>query len=239
MRSRSGVLLFFVGVTMMLAIAALGRFGLQPSMQDYGLRGYQAIYGDAGMLPFLVFALGFPVGAGLCAIGAVWMSAASRGTLRWFVTLTLVAAVTSVLVPAMFGAVVSPSYFGAGGVLILLLVAATFWYWGRYRAGLPETARGAADLQACGYLWFAVAAWNLCGVGGMPGYALYPERVIRFGSQGFAAGQMKVVMLCLVLGWTFSLLGFRRAALPVAARTEPARSATRRRPKRRGKAGRS
>ncbi len=63
-----------------------------------------------------------------------------------------------------------------------------------------EAARTAADLQAGGYLWFAVAAWNLCGVGGMPSFALYPQKMLSFDSQFFAVAQMKVVMVSKV--WT-------------------------------------
>lgn len=232
MLSRAGKAVFVAGLVLMLVTTLFGRFGLQPSMESVGLYGFQAAQGDAGMLRFLLFALGFPIGAGLCVIGAAWAewdSEASAG--GRFLALTLAAASASIVVPVVFGTETSPAYFGTGGVVMLGLIAATFKYWGGYRTSLAGRARGAADLQAAGYLWFAVAAWNLCGVGGMPGYALYPERVFRFETQEFAVGQMKVVMLCLVLGWTFTMLGFRRALVPVAVPATASRSVVARRRK--------
>jgi hypothetical protein len=232
MSSRAGLAVFVAGLVLMISATLFGRFGLQPSMEMLGLHGYQAAHGDTGMLHFLLFAVGFPIGAGLCIVGAGWApwdSEASTG--GRFLLLTLAAASASILVPAVFGTGTSPAYFGTGGVLILGLAAASILYWGRYRTSLTGRARGAADLQACGYLWFAVAAWNLCGVGGMPGYSVYPERVFRFDTQDFAVGQMKAVMLCLVLGWTFTLLGFRRALVPAAAPAASSRAAARPRKK--------
>jgi hypothetical protein len=213
---RKGTVWFGAGIALMVFVTALGKWSLQPALSEIGIHAYREMYGDRGMLRFLLFAVGFPLGAGMCLIGAMrWSETSCRRTLS-FAALAVVAAFTSVLVPVLFGTGASPVYFGTGGVLILALVAAVFWFWGRQRARLPEVLRGAADLQACGYLWFAVAAWNLCGVGSMPSYALDPLKMIRFGSQAFATGQMKVVMLNLVLGWTFSVLGFRRALLAAA-----------------------
>ena len=68
-----------------------------------------------------------------------------------------------------------------------------------------------ADLQGAGYLCFAISAWNLCGIGGMPSFALEPTRMLALGSRSFAVGQMKVVMALLVLGWFFTALGYRKA----------------------------
>jgi hypothetical protein len=238
-QQRRGMFWFGAGVALMVFVTAFGKFSLQSTLSELGIQGYRATYGDPGMLRFLLFALGFPLGAGFCLVGAMrWSEQSCRRTLG-FVALTVVAAFTSVLVPVIFGTNASPAYFGTGGVLILALVAAVFWYWGRYRGRLPEAMRAAADLQACGYLWFAVAAWNLCGVGSMPSYALDPVKMIQLGSQSFAVGQMKVVMLNLVLGWAFTVLGFRRALTVAGERTSappaPGRSARRAKPGRRGR----
>lgn len=227
-QQRRGVFWFGAGVALMVFVTAFGKWSLQPALSELGIHAYRATYGDPGMLRFLLFALGFPLGAGFCLVGAVrWSETSCRRSL-WLVALTIVAALSSVLVPVVFGTSPSPGYFGTGGVLILALVAAVFWFWGRQRGHLPEAQRVATDLQACGYLWFAVAAWNLCGVGSMPSYALDPVKMIRLDSQGFAIGQMKVVMLDLLLAWLFTVLGFRRA-LQATETGKPVISAPRRR----------
>lgn len=210
-RPRMGMTVFAIGAGLMGFVTVLGKAWLQPAMQELGIRGYEATYGDPGMLVFLLFALGFPLGIGLCLTGGLLWSDATRTRVGGFLALAVAAALLAILVPLIFGTANSPVFFGAGGILIMVLVMLSVWYWGRYRAGLPEAARTAVDLQAGGYLWFAVAAWNLCGVGGMPSFALYPQTMLNFDSQFFAVAQMKVVMASFILGWVFTALGFRRA----------------------------
>jgi hypothetical protein len=208
--NRKGMIVLALGVAMMAGVTALGKWSLQPAFDPLGLAAYEATYGAPGMLKLLLFALGFPFGVGLCVIGAVLMS--DGATRLWrFVALTLAGTILAVVTPGIFGHQPSPAYFGLGGVAILVLVATTAWYWGRHRATLPEAQRPATDLKAMGYFWFAVAAWNLCGVGGMPSYALYPELMLKFDSRAFAVGQLKSVMAALILGWLFTVLGWRRA----------------------------
>ena len=86
----------------------------------------------------------------------------------------------------------------------------TLGLWGRYRASLPPQARSASDLQAVGYFCFALAAWNSCGVGGMPGFALYPDRMQQLETHFIAVVNLKAAMAFFVLGWLFTFLSFYR-----------------------------
>ncbi|KPL28009.1 MAG: hypothetical protein AMJ72_05525 [Acidithiobacillales bacterium SM1_46] len=209
---RTASTLFVIGIGLMATIVVLGKYHLAPILDSLGVRAYQAKFGDPGMLKFLLFAVGFPLGAGLTMLGGYSLSGAQRSRTALLVVLTLVAAIAAVLVQGIFGTKHSPAYFGVGGITIGALVTATFWYWGHYRRALPETLRASADLQACGYLWFAVAAWNTCGFGGMPSYAIYPQKLLAHESLWFAVAQLKSVMACFVLGWVFTALGMWRAA---------------------------
>ena len=106
----------------------------------------------------------------------------------------------------------SPTYFGTGGISILVLAAATIYFWGSYRARQPASRHTALDLQAIGYLCFALAAWNTSGFGDAPSFALFPEKMIALDAHGFAVGQLKSIMAFFVLGWLFTMLGFFKAA---------------------------
>jgi hypothetical protein len=194
----------------MVFAVILGKFFLA-ELQQLGMSGYEAAYGPRGALTFLLFAMSFPLGAGLAVAGAVLFAPTRTARAALFILLAILGAIGSALVPLIFGTHTSPAYFGTGGVLIMLLVVATVWFWGERRARLPASERAAADLQGIGYLFFALAAWNLCGVGGMPGFALYPEKMLALDAHGFAVGQMKVVMAFFVLGWLFTALGWRRS----------------------------
>jgi hypothetical protein len=70
----------------------------------------------------------------------------------------------------------------------------------------------ALDLQAIGYFCFALAAWNSCGFGSVPSFALFPEKMIALGTRDFAVGQLKSIMAFFVLGWLFTMLGFFKAS---------------------------
>lgn len=209
--SRAGVLIFFAGLAVMALSAAMGNV-LQSQLYEHGIRGYQQAYGLTGMLPAMVFFFSFPVGLVVCLMGAIRMRRTLTGSAWPYALLAVPAVAIVVLVPVVFGRELSPGYFGIGGVTILLLVSATIFYWGSYRARQPASRHAALDLQAIGYLCFALAAWNTCGFGSVPSFALFPEKMITLDARGIAIGQLKAVMAFFVLGWVFSAWGFVKAA---------------------------
>lgn len=209
-RDRLALSIYLLGVALMVGITIYGKL-LQPELNARGVAGMEATYGAVGLAMVLVFAFGFPLGIGLTYTGAV-MFAPARRRAGLFALLALIGTVSALLIHLIFGTHTSAWFFGTGGVTILILVALSAWWWGQYRARLDDAALATADLQGAGYLCFAIAAWNLCGVGAMPGFALYPESVLSLNSRSFAVGQMKVVMAFLVLGWLLTALSLRRAA---------------------------
>lgn len=209
--NRAGVLVFFAGLILMVLSTVMGKV-MQSQLNELGISGLQQAHGLAGMVPAMVFFFAFPVGLVVCLMGAVSMRRTFHGRTWLFALLVFPAVAVVVLVPNLFGREPSPSYFGAGGIAILLLSAATIYYWGSYRARQPANRHTALDLQAVGYLCFALAAWNTCGFGGPPSFALFPEKMLALDTRGFAVGQLKSVMAFFVLGWLFTMLGFFNAA---------------------------
>ena len=175
------------------------------------LQPVEELRGTAAWLKLSVFGYSFPAGLAVVLVGAALLGDATRGRAALLGLAGALGVATMSLVPRLFGAAPSPTYFGAGGVAILVLFLLSSWFWARRRRELPEQARGATDLQGVGYLCFALAAWNACGSGGMPGWAIYPERVSAAGTQMFAVGQLKAVMAFFVLGWLFTALGMHAA----------------------------
>ena len=92
----------------------------------------------------------------------------------------------------------------------MVLIILYAWYWSAYRAGLEDKLRRASDFQAMGYLSFALAAWNLCGVNSIPGLAMYPEKMLTLEPRFFAVAQLKAVMAFFVLGWLFTVIGIKQ-----------------------------
>jgi uncharacterized membrane protein len=209
-RTTGGHLVFFTGVAMMIASAVFGKT-LQTEMAALGLEEYLRTHSGAGVLPFLLFVFSFPVGLAVCLMGALLAARATARRVGLFGALAIPGVAMVVVVPVVFGTDSSTAYFGIGGVAILILIAVVLWYWGTYRGSQPPERHAAMDLQALGYLCFALAAWNTCGFGSIPSMAVFPEKMIALGTRGFAVGQLKSIMAFLVLGWIFTALGFRKA----------------------------
>jgi len=210
-RRRPGVWLFAAGILVIVLVFIVGR-GMQPEIERLGMEAYQRSHGVAGLLRFFLFAFGFPLALGICALGALLSGPGKPRTTVLLVLVVVLSSLAAILVPALFGRQPAPAFFGIGGTSITVLFLFGTWSWGGYRQRLSDTMRAAVDLQAIGYLMFALAAWNLCGSVGMPSFLIYPEQAVELGTQAFARGQLKTVMLLLVLGWLFSALGMRRAA---------------------------
>jgi hypothetical protein len=208
---RLAAALFASGAGLMIAAVLLGN-PLQTEITRAGMDAYLHNHGPRAWLQFFVFALGFPLGAGLCAVAALLGSERSIGRIAGFGAWVTVVAASAIFVPGIAGRAADPLFFASGGYLLLLLILAALWFWGRYRRALEPALRPAADIQAAGYLCFAAASWNLCGLATMPSYALEPERMSALNTLGFATGQAKAIMALLVVAWLLIAWGYREAA---------------------------
>jgi len=208
---RIGLMLFLLGVALMIGDVAYGKL-IQEEVTGLGIAGILAKNGELAGLRLLLFAFAFPFGTGLSLLGAALFGGTAQTRAGRFGGLVLLLVLVPLLAPGVFGTQHSPAYFGYGGMTILVLVALAMWFWGQYRLRLSEVARPAADWQGLGLLAFALAAWNLCGFGGMPSFAVYPEKMLALKAVPFAVGQLKAVMALFILGWLCTVLGLRRAA---------------------------
>jgi hypothetical protein len=207
---RFGLVMFLAGAAVMAGDVVYGKL-IQDEVARLGMSGLAAEQGQAGLGKLMLFAFSFPLGMGLSLLGAALFggTAASRAGRLGGVALVLV--LVPMFLPEVIGKQHSPRYFGYGGITIMVLVAAAIWFWGNYRLRLNDAKRVAADWQGLGYLAFALAAWNLCGFGSMPSFALYPEKMIALNAIPFAVGQLKSIMALFILGWAFTAIGLWRA----------------------------
>lgn len=202
-------ILFFLGIILMITTVLLGEF-IQEEVETLGMQGYMEAGPGENKLIMLFFAFGFPLGIGLVMAASIISGRGSKTTVRWFLAAAIAGVVLTLLIHGILGTGHSPVYFGVGGVTIMVLIIAVAWYWSVYRAGLDEKLQKASDFQAIGYLCFALAAWNLCGVGSIPGMAMYPEKMLTLEPRFFAVAQMKAVMAFFVLGWIFTVIGIKQ-----------------------------
>lgn len=214
---RLGSSVYLLGLAIMIGDVIHGK-QIQAEVALLGITGVQARYGDAGVSKLLLFAFAFPLGVSVSLLGAALFGGTAKSRTGRLGGIALVVVLAPILTSGIFGTKYSPDFFGYGGMSIMVLVAAAMWSWGKYRMHLPDALRPAADWQGLGYLAFALAAWNLCGFGGMPGFAVHPEKMIALDAIPFAVGQLKAVMALFILGWIFTVLGLHRAVQLAAAR---------------------
>ena len=209
MTTEKSKILFYIGVILMISTVVLGEF-IQDSVETLGLKGYMEAGPEENKFFMLFFAFGFPLGIGLVMVASIMSGLGSKTTIRWFLATAFTGVFLTLLIHVVLGTSHSPVYFGVGGVIIMALIIAYAWYWSAYRAGLDDKLRRASDFQAMGYLCFALAAWNLCGVGSIPGMAMYPEKMLTLEPRFFAVAQLKAVMAFFVLGWLFTVIGVKQ-----------------------------
>ena len=207
---RLGIIIYLAALVIMVGDVIYGK-QIHAEVAALGLEGIQAKLGDGGMVKVILFAFAFPLGVAISFLGAALFGGTAKSRAGRIGGIALFMVLVPILTPGLFGARHSPSYFGYGGMAILVLVAAATWFWGQYRLRVSDAMRPAADWQGLGLMAFALAAWNLCGFGGMPSFAIYPETMVALNALPFAIGQLKAVMALFILGWIFTVLGLRRA----------------------------
>jgi hypothetical protein len=205
--SRLALSLYVLGLFVMAADVGFGKW-LDPLVREAGVGTLMSEQGGAVLPKLLLFAFSLPLGLGLSLLGAMAMTATAALRLGKFAGILGLLILIPIFLPALAGKHASPLYFGMGGIGILILVSVFIWHWGRLRAKANKKAQAVLDWQMLGYASFALAAWNLCGFGGMPSYAVYPELMLATGAVPFGVGQLKSVMALFVLGWVFTAIAF-------------------------------
>jgi len=193
-----GWIVFFFGALYMFGLGWLYSWWMVPAANQSGAEAM------AGFVGFM-WALSVPLGAFIVAIGAALIAQVERRTF-WLLILVVIiftfwriAGTTSQLVPALFG---------IGGGLITLFFLGSAWHWARVRPMLSGSERTGSDLLMLGFVFFVVAAWDLCGIFSMANFVLRPELADKFAVPlGSTINAASGVLVLLVLGWGFTYFG--------------------------------
>ena len=193
-----GWVVFLIGAVLMIGLGWLYSWRVVPAANQVGTEAYSGLVG-------LLWALSVPLGAFIVAIGAALIANVERRT-YWLLILVLVLftawrflGTTSQLVPALFG---------IGGGLITLFFVGSVWHWASVRPTLSGSVKTGSDLRMLGFIFFVVAAWDLCGIFGMANFVLRPELAQKFDVPlGSTINAASGVMVLLVLGWGFTYFG--------------------------------
>ncbi|UCD99254.1 MAG: hypothetical protein JSV42_00590 [Chloroflexota bacterium] len=195
---RIGWVVFALGGLYMFGLGWLYSWRMVPAANQIGSDAYSS-------LPGIIWALSVPLGAFIVAIGAALIAQVERRVFWMLILLVLfftawrIFGTTTRMVPALFG---------IGGGLITLFFIGSTWQWAKTRPMLSGVTKTGSDLRMVGFIFFVVAAWDLCGIFGIANFVLRPELADRFAVPiGSTINSASSVNILLALGWGFTYFG--------------------------------
>lgn len=195
---KAGLAIFALGALYMFGLGWLESWWMAPAANQVGGNAYAGLLGT-------IWALSVPVGAFIVAIGAALIAGVERRVLLLLVLLLVgsvawgMAGTTTQMIPALFG---------VGGGLITLFFLGSAWNWAQTRPTLTGARKAGSDLNLIGWVFFVVAAWQLCGIFSIANFVLRPELAAKFSVPiGSTINAAATVNILLVLGWGFNFLG--------------------------------
>jgi len=187
--------LFWVGLLVAAAFAGVAGWELTRNLRTLTSEELRSTIWDFDGPLFMLWAFSVPLGSVLAGTGA-FLYARTRPAFVW---LTGVAVLGIVILMTM---VWSRDYysplFGIGGVLILVFFFSIVWSWMKRYAALNSQEKTAGAFKLVGYLFWINATWFLCGE---------TSKLHLKAFAGDPAPSPIEIMVFLVLGWFFVLLG--------------------------------
>jgi hypothetical protein len=187
--------LFWIGLLIAVAFAGVGTRSLMHNLRALTIEENNAtIWADGGLL-WISWGFSVTLGSILAGIGAfVYVK-----TKPVFSLLTGIGVLGAVFVMVMvWNRVYNSTLFGIGGTIILLSFFVIVWIWIKKYAVLDIQEKIAGSFKLIGYIFWINASWFLCG------------ETARMHLKAFEGKSLPTpieVMVFLVLGWIFVLIG--------------------------------
>lgn len=207
-RNRVRVALIAIGIAFLL-FAILGRYIVMPGY----LESLESGASQGGAVPaevetwkvvrYIVWGYSFKFGIFLIAVGALLRTDIEGRRLALLIAGGLL------YLAFAFMPIPGPSLlFGIGGGLMTIFMVVIILRLPRARDQGDTSSATGIDLRFVGYFFFAMATYTLCALVGTKGFVLEPEKMIQYGLQTEAASYAAHVLIELVLGWFFMMLGY-------------------------------
>jgi hypothetical protein len=194
-KQRIALSLFWIGLLIALALAGVIGRSLYHNLRTLTMQELDAtIWADGGPL-FIFWALSVTLGTLLAGIGA-FTYVKTRPVFSWLTGLGILGAVFAMVM--VWSRVYNSTLFGIGGILILASFFAIVWVWMRKYDALDIREKTAGSFKLIGYLFWINASWFLCGETAKMHLKVF---------EGSPAPSPIEIMVFLVLGWIFVLIG--------------------------------
>jgi hypothetical protein len=191
--------LFWIGLLFAVAFAGIIGRSLYHNLRTLTMEELDAtIWAMDGPL-FRLWAFAVPLGSVLAGIGA-FVYAKTKPAFSWLTGIGILGAV--IVMVTVWSRVYNSTLFGIGGVLILIFFFSIVWIWMKKYAALDMEGKIAGSYKLMGYLFWMNASWFLCGETSKMHLKVF---------EGSPAPSPIEIMVFLVLGWLFVLVGEYKA----------------------------
>jgi hypothetical protein len=192
---KAALVLFWIGLLVAVAFAGIAGWELTRNLRTLTSEELGATIWDFGGPLFMLWAFSVPLGSVLAGTGA-FLYARTKPAFAWLTGVGILGIVMAMTI--VWSREYYAPLFGMGGVLILIFFFSLVWLWMKKVAALDSRERTASGFKLVGYLFWMNATWFLCGETG---------KLHLKAFAGDPAPSPIEIMVFLVLGWFFVLLG--------------------------------
>lgn len=211
-KQKLALVLFWIGLLFAVGFAGIGTQSLMRHLRTLTLEELGVTTWRLGGPVFMLWAFAVPLGSTLAGIGA-FVYAKTRPAFSWLTGIGIPGAVLAMNL--IWSRVYEPPLFGIGGALILISFFSIVWIWMKQHAALGIEDKIAGSFKLIGYLFWLSASWFLCGE---------TSKMHLKAFEGSPAPVPIEIMVFLVLGWLFVLIGDYKAMRLNKSRAELHRS---------------
>jgi hypothetical protein len=191
--------LFWIGLLIAIAFAGIGTRSLMHNLRTLAIEENNAtIWADGGFL-WIFWGFSVTLGSILAGIGA-FVYVKTKPVFSWLTGIGVFGTVFAMVM--VWNRVYNSTLFGIGGTIILVSFFAIVWVWMKTYAARDMQEKIAGSFKLIGYIFWINTSWFLCG------------ETARMHLKAFAGKSPPVpieVMVFLVLGWLFVLVGEYKA----------------------------
>ena len=196
---KMGLTLFWIGILIAVAFASIGTRSLMQNLRTLTIEENNlTIWADGGPL-WIFWGFSITLGSVLAGIGA-FLYVKSKPAFLWLTPIGVIGVVFAMLM--VWNRVYNATLFGIGGSIILVSFFAIVWMWMKKYSGLNIQEKIAGSFKLVGYIFWINTSWFLCGE---------TARMHLKAFEGLAPPTPIEIMVFLVLGWIFVLIGNYKA----------------------------
>jgi len=194
-KQKIGLTLFWIGLLIAIAFAGIIGRSLYHNLRTLTSEELSAtIWADGGPM-FILWALSVTLGSIVAGVGA-FVYVKTKPIFPWLTSIGIFGAVVAMVM--VWSRVYDSTLFGIGGIIILVSFFAIVWVWMKKYARLDIQEKIAGSYKLIGYIFWINASWFLCGE---------TAKLHLKAFEGSSVPSPIEIMVFLVLGWLFVLIG--------------------------------